>query len=66
MVLLHAGILLLLIGEFFTALFAVESTMTIREGQTVNFLDRSQQFELAFIESSNPNFDSVTVIPKNF
>ena len=66
MVLLHAGILLLLIGEFFTALFAVESTMTIREGQTVNFLDRSQQFELAFIESSNPNFDSVTVIPKKF
>ena len=66
MVLLHAGILLLLIGEFLTALFAVESTMTIREGQTVNFLDRSQQFELAFIESSNPNFDSVTVIPKKF
>lgn len=66
MVLLHAGILLLLIGEFFTALFAVESTMTIREGQTVNFLDRSQKYELAFIEYSNPNFDRVTVIPKDF
>ena len=66
MVLLHAGILLLLIGEFFTALFAVESTMTIREGQTVNFLDRSQKYELAFIEYSNPNFDRVTIIPKDF
>ena len=65
MVLLHAGILLLLLGEFFTALFAVESTMTIKEGQSVNFIDRSQRFEVAFIETSNNNFDKVTVIPTN-
>ena len=63
MVLLHAGILMLLIGEFFTALFAVESTMTVREGQAINFIDRSQRFEIAFIETSNPNFDRVTIIP---
>lgn len=63
MVLLHAGILFLLIGEFFTALFAVEATMTIKEGETVNYLDRSQQLELSFTETSNPDFDTVTVIP---
>lgn len=64
MVLLHAGILFLLVGEFATAMYAVESSMTIKEGETVNFIDHNQQFELAFIETSNPQFDQVTVIPK--
>jgi len=64
MVLLHAGIIFLLVGEFFTALFAVEATMTIKEGETVNFLDRSQQLELAFIDTSDPQTDKVTVIPQ--
>ena len=64
MVLLHAGIVFLLVGEFFTALFAVEATMTIKEGETVNFLDRSQELELAFTDTSNPDHDIVTVIPQ--
>ncbi|WP_372845658.1 cytochrome c biogenesis protein ResB [Pontiella sp.] len=64
MVLLHGGILFLLIGEFFTALFAVEATMTIKEGETVNYLDRSQQMELAIADTSNPEFDTVTSIPQ--
>ncbi len=64
MVLLHAGILFLLIGEFATAQFAVEARMTIKEGQTVNYLDRSQELELAFIDSSNPDYDQVTVLPQ--
>jgi hypothetical protein len=66
MVLLHAGILFLLIGEFFTAIYAQEATMTIKEGETVNYLDVSQEVELAFIETSNPEFDTVTAIPKRF
>jgi len=63
MVLLHGGILFLLVGEFITAQFAVEANMTIREGETVNYLDRSQQLELAFTETTNPDRDVVTVIP---
>ena len=66
MVLLHAGILLLLVGEFFTALFAVEATMTIREGETVGFFDRSQQFELAVTDVSNEKYDEITTIPDSF
>ena len=66
MVLLHAGILLLLVGEFFTALFAVESTMTIREGETATFFDRSQQFELVLTDTSDPEVDRVTTIPQSF
>ncbi len=64
MVLLHGGILFLLIGEFFTAIFAVEATMTIKEGETINYLDRSQQLELSFTETSHPEYDTVTVIPQ--
>ena len=64
MVLLHAGILLLLVGEFFTALFAVEATMTIKEGETATFFDRSQQFELAITDTSGTEFDRVTTIPQ--
>jgi len=64
MVLLHSGILFLLIGEFITALLAVEATMTIREGETVNYLDRSQQMELSFTDTSHPDHDTVTVIPQ--
>jgi hypothetical protein len=64
MVLLHAGILFLLVGEFITAQFAVESTLTIREGETATYLDRSQQLEVAFTETSNPDRDIVTVIPQ--
>jgi hypothetical protein len=65
MVLLHAGILLLLVGEFFTALFAVEATMTIREGETATFFDRSQQFELALTDTSDADVDRVTTIPQS-
>ena len=64
MVLLHAGIVFLMVGEFFTAIFAVEATMTIREGETVNYLDRSQQLELAFTDTTDPTRDVVTVIPQ--
>jgi hypothetical protein len=64
MVLLHGGILFLLIGEFITAQFAVEATLTMKEGETVNYVDRSQQLELAFTETSNPDRDIVTVIPR--
>lgn len=65
MVLLHGGILFLLIGEFLTAIFAVEATMTIKEGETVSYLDRSQQMELAFTDTSHPSHDTVTAIPQS-
>ncbi|HEY5652961.1 MAG TPA: cytochrome c biogenesis protein ResB [Pontiella sp.] len=63
MVLTHAGIIFLLVGEFFTAIFAVEANMTIREGETVNYIDQSQVLELAFIDTSSPEYDTVTSIP---
>ncbi len=63
MVLLHAGILFLMVGEFITALHAVEATMTIKEGETVSYIDHSRQIELSFTDGSDPAFDRVTVVP---
>lgn len=64
MVLLHGGILFLLIGEFLTALFAVEATLSIKEGETAVYLDRSREMELSFSDTSHPEYDTVTVIPQ--
>lgn len=64
MVLLHGGILFLLVGEFITAHYAVEANIALKEGETVNYVDRTQQLELAFTETSNPDRDVVTVIPQ--
>jgi hypothetical protein len=65
MVLLHAGILFLMVGEFFTALFAIEATMTIKEGETVNYIDHSHRIELSISDTSGSDYDTVTVIPKS-
>jgi len=64
LVLLHGGILFLLIGEFATAIHAVEATMTIKEGETVGFIDHSQELELSFTDTTNPAFDTTTVVPQ--
>jgi hypothetical protein len=63
-VLLHGGILFLLIGEFATALYAVEGSMTIKEGETVGYIDHTQQLELSFTETTDFDHDTVTVFPQ--
>ena len=64
-ILIHGGVSILLLSELFTALFAIEAQMTIKEGETVNFIDHSQEVELAFVDTSNPDFNLVTVIPQH-
>lgn len=63
MVLMHAGILFLMIGEFMTALYAVESSMTIAEGERVGYIDHARRYELAFTDTTNPEYDQVIAIP---
>ena len=43
----HAGLILLVAGEFCTGAFQVDTRMTIEEGQTVNFVESYHQMELA-------------------
>src|SRR5579864_542545 len=64
-VLLHAGVVILMLSELSTSLLAKEGQMSIFEGQSVNFVEDTRTAELAIIDSSNPKYDEVYVIPKS-
>lgn len=59
----HAGLIVLMLGELVTGLFAVEGTMTIETGQSCNYVEHADKVELAFIDGSNPKTDHVLVVP---
>ncbi len=62
---LHMGIVLLLVGELITAVFAQEGNMTIDEGSYANYTEDIRQAELAVIDASSPDYDQVVVIPES-
>jgi hypothetical protein len=59
----HAGLILLVLGEFATGAFQVEHTMSIEEGQTVNYTESSREVELALRDTTDPAHDQVYGIP---
>jgi hypothetical protein len=59
----HAGLMLLLIGELVTGVYAVEGNMTIYNGKSSNFIEDLNAYELAVIDASDPSSDNVTVVP---
>ncbi len=63
-ILTHFGVILLLVGEFVTGFAAEEGNMTIREGETVNFVEDIRTAELAITDQSDPEEDLVVVIPQ--
>ncbi len=63
-ILLHLGVILLLIGQLLTGLFARETQMRIDEGQTAGYSEAPREVELAVIDRSDPNFDQVVAIPE--
>lgn len=48
---LHAGLIVLLGGEFVTAFFADEGLMRIREGESSRFVEDIRKVELAVVDS---------------
>jgi ResB-like family len=62
-IMLHAGVVVLLAGEFLTGQLSVETHMRIREGETAEHVFSLTQTEFAVIDSSDPNVDSVVVVP---
>src|SRR5258708_21932731 len=60
---LHAGVILLLLGQLLTSLFQVESQMRLDQGETKNYSLSYYHNELAVIETSAPDFDQVISIP---
>ena len=62
-ILLHLGVILLLVGQLLTGLFARETQMRIDEGQTAGYSEAPREVELAVIDKTDPNFDQVVAIP---
>src|SRR5271170_545750 len=63
--LIHGGLIFLLVGQFMTELFQVESTMRIEAGQTRNYTEAPRRNELAVIDVTDPDKNKVTVIPES-
>ena len=55
----HAGLILLFVGEFVTSAFQVDARLAVEEGQTVNFLDVPREVELALTDVTDPKIEDV-------
>ena len=60
----HLGLILLLVGELLTGLMQEDYQMRLEEGQTKNYSESYQYYELAITDTTDANFDDVVVIPK--
>lgn len=60
----HAGLILLFVGQFATQLLQVESYMAIPEGQSRNYSESGRRSELAIIDVTDPKTDKVVSIPE--
>lgn len=60
----HLGFVLLLLGEFISSVFQEEASLTIDEGQTVDFTESFRDSELAIIDTTYPDKDRVYAIPQ--
>ena len=54
-VLLHFGVLLMMLGELITGVYAKEGMMVMGVGETTNYIQRSGELELAFVDVTDPN-----------
>ena len=63
-VLIHTGLIFLLAGQFMTEMFQVESQMRLPVGATLNYSEDSRNHELAVIDVTDPDHDSVVAIPE--
>lgn len=58
----HFGIILLLLGELFTALYQRDSGMWLNEGDTKSYAESFRTLELAIIDRTDPATDKVLAI----
>jgi len=60
----HAGLILLVAGEFVSAAYQVEHQLVFEEGQTVGFVEHRQLQELVVVDNTDPASDDVHAIPQ--
>ena len=59
----HAGLVLLVLGEFVTGGLAIETRMAISEGETLNYTESGRQDELFVADVSAAEADTVYQVP---
>jgi hypothetical protein len=59
----HAGLILLVAGEFVTGMFQRDDRLAFEVGQTTNYVFSLRNVELAVIDTTDPAFDDVHGIP---
>ena len=64
-ILIHLGLVILLVGELITSVFAIEARMQLTEGQPpVSYVSAAREVELALVDPSRPDRDVVLAIPQ--
>lgn len=61
----HTGLIVLLLGEVFTAAFAHETYLRLDEGETRTYTEDYREVELAVIDRSDPQTDRVVAIAES-
>jgi hypothetical protein len=61
----HAGLILLLLGQLLTDVLSVESAMRLGEGESKNYSQDFGKNELAVIDVTDPQRDEVVSIPES-
>lgn len=62
-ILTHAGVILLLVGEFVTGAAAREGNMSIDEGEVASFVEDIRSAELVVVDSSGADSDLEITVP---
>ncbi len=62
---IHAGLILLLVGQLFTDLLSRESALEFEEGQSKNYSEDFRKNELVLIDKSAPDSDKIISIPES-
>jgi hypothetical protein len=62
---IHFGLILLLLGQLLTDLVSQESAMHLRENETKSYSETERKAELAIVDATDPNLDTVFAIPQN-
>jgi hypothetical protein len=61
---IHAGLILLILGQLATDLFAIESQMHLRQGQMKNYSEADRVDELAITDITDKKLETVVAIPE--
>jgi hypothetical protein len=59
----HAGLILLVAGEFVTGMFQKDNRLAFENGETTNYVFSPREVELAVIDTTDPALDDVYSIP---